>query len=186
MSGRWLASIGLALAVSAMAFSQNRVNQILNATYDRVNRQVDVWFEDGDYPKCIQTLRIMNALWPEDYEVATNLGWLLTSCERDDEALSVYVRYRVQNPKEADSPFPEANYYFLKRLYAKVPPLLEPSLKLNPHANSYRILAHSFERMGMLRDSLRIWEKYLQRFPKDEAGKNNRKRVQDKLNAAKP
>lgn len=158
-----------------------RVNAIWNQMIGRFNVQNDRWFEDGDFPRNIQLLRVMNGLFPDDWEVATNLGWLLESTEEDAEALSVYVRFRMDNPTYADAPFPEANFYFRHRAFAKVPALLEPSLALKPHPNSFRILAHSYERMGMLADSRRVWETYIKLNPNDDPAKNNLRRVLGKI-----
>lgn len=158
-----------------------RVNAIWNRMIDRFNVQNDRWFEDGDFPRNIQLLRVMNGLFPDDWEVATNLGWLLESTENDAEALSVYVRFRLENPTYADATFPEANFYFRHRAYAKVPALIEPSLNLKPHANSFRILAHSYERLGMLADSRRVWEAYIKLNPNDDPAKNNLRRVMGKI-----
>lgn len=144
-------------------------------------RQVDVWFKEGDYPRLIQLLRFRIEVYPNDYDLATDLGWMLESVERKTDALEVYRRYAKLNPNDPDAPFPEANHYFKLKQYDKVPPLIEPSLDKRPHPNSYRILAHSYERSGKLKDSKRVWELYLSRHPDDETAKNNLKRVVDKI-----
>ncbi len=144
-------------------------------------RQVDVWFKEGDYPRLIQLLRFRIEVYPNDYDLATDLGWMLQNVERRPDALEVYRRYAKLNPNDPDGPFPEANYYFQQKEYDKVPPLLEPTLSMKPHPNSYRILAHAYERSGKLQDSKRVWELYLSRHPDDETAKNNLKRVIGKI-----
>lgn len=162
----------------------SRVDAILDAVNSRLAYQTDIWFDGGDFPRVVQLLRIHYGLEPGNYEVATNLGWMLENVEQWNEALAVYVRFRKMNPKDPDATYPEANFYFQKKAYAKVPALLEPSLEKLPHPNSYRILAHSFERMKMFGDSKRIWQKYLKRFPNDQAAKANLKRVEGKVVSA--
>lgn len=177
------------VAVSAMAAppqqkaNQKRVDAIWNFAVDRINRQNDIWFEDGDFPRVINMCRVMYALYPGDYEVATNLGWMLENIEHWDEALAVYIKFRNDNPADPDSAWPEANFYYMKKVYEKVPALLEPTLKMarKPHPNTYRTLAHSYERMNQLADSQRVWKSYLQIAPDDAPAKNNLTRVEKKL-----
>ena len=159
---------------------------IWQAAHERLELQNDYWFDAGDFPRTIQALRMMQSLYPNDYESVTNLGWLLESTEQWDEALVVYIRYGKENPEDPDGPYPEANFYFMKKAYAKVPPLLEPSLAKKPHPNSFRILAHSYERLGLLKDSARIWNIYIALAPNDGAAKANLARVERKMKGETP
>lgn len=158
-----------------------RLDAIWVAAESRMSDQIDQWFEVGDYPRCIQLLRVWYAFEPHDYDVATNLGYLLKSTEAYDEELAVYVKYRKENPEDPDGPFPEANFYFERKVYSKIPALLEPTLKRKPHGNSYRRLAHAYERLGLLTDCVRIWTAFLAVSPKDGAAKSNLQRVQGML-----
>lgn len=160
-----------------------RMRVIDRAIQDRLAVQGDVWFEAGDYLKSIQALRAAQSLEPTDYEIATNLGWMLENVLAWDEALATYVRYRKTNPDDPDAAYPEANFYFMKKSYFEVPALLEPMLKMArpPHANTFRILAHAYDRMGLFTDSKRVWDQLLAVDPNDEAAKVNVKRVAAKL-----
>jgi len=97
------------------------------------------------------------------------------------EALATYVKFKNLNAGHPDAPYPEAQFYFIKKLYAKVIPLLEPTIALLPHANTFRVLAQSYERLGLLEDAKRVWTKYLSASPDDAAAKNNLNRVLKKL-----
>ncbi len=156
-----------------------RIGQIWDAAEDRIRRQNDKWFKDGQFPRCVQSLRLKLELNPNDYEAVTDLGYMLENIERNDEALALYIRFRLSASGNPDAPWPEANFYFHRGAYAKVPPLIEPTLKRHPHANSYRLLAHSYEKLGMFSDSRRIWDLYLEINPKDEVAKNNQRRVKN-------
>lgn len=176
--------IGLA-ASSAFAQQPNksRVDAIWNHAVDRLNSQTDIWFDDGDFPRVINLCKVMYALYPADYEVATNLGWMLENIEKWDEALAVYIKYRTENAKDPNAAWPEANFYYMKKAYQKVPPILEPTMKMarKPHPNSFRTLAHAYERMNQLQDSKRVWQAMIQTFPDDAPAKNNLSRVEKKL-----
>lgn len=180
-----IAATLVATTAHAKSSPQGREAAIWGFAMDRVTRQMDAWFKDGDFPRVIQTLKFQTNLYPDDYEAATNLGWLLESTERPDEALATYIQFRRNNPGDADAAFPEANFYFRKKAYDKVPPLLEKSIRMSPapHPNAFRILAHSYERMNLLSDSLRIWRMYVAKAPEDGAAKTNLAKVERKIKA---
>ena len=167
----------------AQQSSQERIETILNAAQNRMYRQSDYWFEDGDFPRCINLLRFMFRAWPSHYEISTDLGWMLENVENDAEALKVYKEYRKLNPDDPEAAYPEANYYFLKKQYEKVPPIIDPTLAKKPHPNSFRICAHAYERTGKFADSKRVWEMLLKLTPDDGPAKVNLKRVEDKIKA---
>ena len=160
-----------------------RMQIIWEAFDDRVSTQTDVWFEDGEFPRVIQLLRVMTALYPSNYDTVTNLGWMLENVEKWDEALAVYVNFRKHNANHPEGYYPEANFYYSRKLYSKVPPLIEPSLKMKikPHPNSYRILAMSYERMGLLSDARRVFKMIIDRDPSDATAKMNLSRVEKKI-----
>jgi len=176
----------LACAVCALAqntkIDSKRMDAIHEATVARLRTQIDVWFDRGDYPRLTQCLRYLATAEPGDYEAQTDLGWMLENMERYDEALAVYMRYRKAFPNQPDAAFPEAYFYFTHRAYAKVPPLLEPTLEAHPHPDSFRILAHAYDRLGLLADSKRTWEALIAWHPNDLAAKANLEKVVKKIN----
>lgn len=176
--------MGLLVAAASHAASAKndpRVDLIWSIAHNKVVDQIDVWWDAGDYPRIVQLQRLSYNIDPTDYEVATDLGWMLENVEQYDEALAVYVDFRKQNPEDPDSAYPEANFYFRQKAYAKVPSLLEPRLKAKPHRLTYQTLAHSYERMDMLADSQRVWKSLIQLAPNDTTAKGNLKRVESKI-----
>lgn len=177
----------LACVCTAAAFAQTtkpdpkRVNAIWDAVTARTSQQQDIWFDAGDYPRATQILRFDAATDPSDYFASFNLGWMLENMERWDEALATYIRYRKNNPDDKNAPYPEANFYFLQRAYSKVPPLMEPTLSKKPDVNSYRILGHAYERLGLYPDAERVWKKMVEDHPEDSVGKANLLKVQRRL-----
>lgn len=180
------ALIALSIVAAASATAQAKpsagANAALAAISGRLSAQSDIWFHDGEFPTIAQALRFSNRLNPREGEIAENLGWMLENIEEDGEALATYIRYGKENPQDPDRHYMEAYFYFQKRVFAKVPPLLEPAVregKASP--NTYRTLAHSHERMNQFADSKRVWEAFMKRFPNDGAGPNNLRRVTEKL-----
>jgi tetratricopeptide (TPR) repeat protein len=179
--------VGLAgLAVAQSQPSPARMKLIEEAAYNRLTDQNDQWFSAGDFPRLIQNLRYVTLIWPHDYESATNLGWMLGNIKRYDEELAVYKTYAQNNPDDPDNTLPEANYYSRTRLYANIPPLLEPRLSHHPHPNVYRTLAHAYEHLNRLPDAIRVWKLYLAGHPSDSAGAMNLARDTKKLASAPP
>lgn len=186
-------SIGFALTVGATALAAPQTDALTKAQRqaaidgamrNRIADQTDIWFDDGDFPRIIQLLKALYEFSPTDYEVATDLGWMLENVEQYDAALATYVRYRKENAAMPDAAIPEANFYFMRRLYSKVPPILEKSIGPTLHPNGFRILGHSYDRLGMLNDSRRVWKLYTDRYPQDLRAKENLRRVEDKIKKA--
>ncbi len=174
-----------AFAASSKGPDSQRMQQIWRHVEDRMTDQTDIWFGIGDYLASINTLRFENKEDPADYEFATNLGWMLENVENYDQALVVYIHYRKDNAGLPDAPFPEANFYFSRRAYAKVPPLLQASINQKPHPNSYRLLAHAYEKLGLLPDALKVWKQLVADHPEDDAAKANLKKTEGRLASQK-
>lgn len=182
-----LAVSTVSLAAAGQGNTSDRTAAIWSYVQDRIDRQTDVWFDAGDFPAAIQMLRVSAELEPHNYETVTNLGWMLENIQEWDSAEAVYKRYQVDNPKDPDRALPIAQYYYLKRKYDKVPPLLEPTIggKPSPHANVFRMLAGSYERLDKLADAKRVWTQYLAIAPDDGQAKANLERVESKLKGGK-
>ena len=186
---RRLGLILLLTLVAASAMAQKpapRMMAIWAAAHSRMEEVNDQWFKMGDYPRIVENLRYMNRIWRDDYDTATNLGWMLGNIERFDEELATYVTYRSENPLDRDRSLPEADFYFRYHVWEKIPPLLEPDVVLNPHPNVFRILAHAYEKLDLLRDSKRGWDKYITLKPTDGAAKHNLDRIEKKLKGELP
>jgi tetratricopeptide (TPR) repeat protein len=178
--------IGSALALlvqtaAAQAPSQQRLDAIWSAVDGRVSQQIDDWFDTGDFPKAIHLLRFQNVYYPHDYDVATNLGWMQENVEEWDAALETYRLYSQNNPNDRDRALPEGDYLYRRKQYAKIPELFEPYIKLKPHPNVYRILAHTYEKLNRYTDAKRIWLAYVAAYPNDLAGQSNLRKVEKKL-----
>lgn len=176
-----MATLGLASLATAQA-SKARVDAIWNIANDRLSSQLDIWFEDGEFPTCIQLLKVQMELFPSDYDIATNLGWMQENVERWDEAIATYTRYKNENPQDPDASLGLADFYYRQKVYAKIPGLLEPALPRKPHPNAYRILAHAYEKMKMYSDAKRVWDTYIEVAPDDLTAKANREKIIKKLN----
>lgn len=182
----WITAAALSLAAISAAGqiqAKDRVEGMWISAVLRLERQNDFWFKNGDFPRAIQNLKFQAAIFPSNYDIVTNLGWMLENVEDNADALAIYIQFRENNPDNPEAYYPEAEYYFRKKAYDKVPVLIEPSLKVGkgPTPNSYRILAHAYEKIGLLADSERVWKAYIARDPSDLTAKANLDRVEKKL-----
>ncbi len=180
------ALISLGAIASAQAPDPNRMSALWQAADERLTTQYDDWFKVGDYPRIVSALQYLHEFEPTDYETLTNLGWMLENIDRSDEALALYIDYRKKNPHIEDAEFPEVNFYYSRKLYTKVPQLVEPKIAAKQSGPfAIRMLAHAYEKMNLLSDSQRAWNEYLAISPSDLAAKANLKRVEKKLQSAK-
>ena len=162
---------------------QSQTEDILAYMRGRINRQNDAWFHDGDFVPVIQNQEILVQIDPQDEDTWSSLVWMYQNVEDPQMEWLTAKRFAAANPTYSDSNYYEALFLFRHRMYAKVPALLEPAIKFVPpaDANCYRLLAHSYTRMGYLADSLRVWDAYIKINPNDGQAKVNRKKVADIL-----
>lgn len=181
-------TVGVLLAAVSSAQFEKMIStpgskKIAIAVYDRVGTEKDSMFDDGEFPAIINILS-WEVLWrPNDYQTVTDLGYMYGNVERKDLELATYIRYRQAYPGVAEASYPEAEFYFKNRSYKQVVALLEPTIKMNPkpHPNTYRLLAHGYDRLGMYKESIATWETYIALAPDDAAAKLNRDKVKAKL-----
>ena len=184
---RYLSIAGLSLAAvfaPAQAGGEtDRIDIILSYVEERAAGESDAAYKRGDFPRATQNLRFRNRVMPEYELVATDLIWMLLNIQYYDEMLAACQRFRVENPTNPDAGLPEAQFYWQKRAFARIPPILEPMLTVGktPHPNTFRVLAHAYTRLGFHADSVRIWELYLKDAPDDAAAKRNLSRAKDKV-----
>ena len=181
-----LSCAGIACAgTQASQPSKQRLDAIWNSMDARVETQINVWFDNGDYPMTIHLLEFQVDYSENVEDTVTNLGWMQENIQDWDAALATYKKFLISNPKSKERAYPEAEFLFRRRQFAPVPALLEPVIPLKPHPNNYRVLAHAYEKLNKFADAARIWKSYLAVYPTDETGKLNLKRVEKKLAAAK-
>lgn len=170
------------MAMATQTPDPKRMDALWDVATSRMVRQNDAWFKFGDYPRIVRCLQYLHEIEPADLDTTSDLGWMLENIDRNSEALALYIDYREKNPTVAGAEFMEANFYYLKKLYSKIPPLIEPRIAAK-HATqlTFRLLAHSYEKMNLFEDAKRTWETYLSLVPDDVAAQLNLKKVENKL-----
>lgn len=176
--------IGLGVLWAGIALAGGKqeskaADEIWRYADSRMQVQGDHWFKDGDFPRVTQLLRMRYEADPENYERMSDLGFMLKSMKMHDEELAIYVEYRVRMvAKDPDAAFPEANFYFERKLFAKVPPVLEPTMNRGPHRNSWTLLARAYEKQGLTKQAIATWKRLLVKLPNDPVALANIERIE--------
>ena len=168
---------------SQSGVSKARLDEIWDHIDNRVNTQSDLWFEDGEFPKCISLLRVQYAYTPDDYDIMTSLGWMLENVHEMDKAREVYLEFNNRHPEDGGAMFALGNSFYTKKDYDNTIKVLEPILTKAAPLDAYIIVAKSYERKGKLVDALRIWELELKKYPNAGTATINIKRVKAKIAA---
>jgi tetratricopeptide (TPR) repeat protein len=147
-----------------------RMGEIFGAYQERIADQIDNDFEEGDFPRIINLLKVQADLDRSAYETWTDLIWMLGNVQLYDEQITTARQFRNFNPTKSEAWYPEAEIYFLKRSSLKVIPIMEEALKLpgRHDPNSFRILALSWTRLGFKTEAIRVWEAMIKQYPNDE------------------
>ncbi len=179
-----IAALVSAVLLTGTVFAQDRVDEIWTHATNRMADQLDQSFEDGDYPFVISMLRISFADEPKNYDVATNLGWMLENVHEWDQAEEFYKNFSSDNPGNPEAAYPLGFFYYMRKRYVEAERVLEPTLPRAVHGNTFRILAKSYEREKKFSDAIRVWELQLKKWPDDGAAKANIDRVKKKMAGA--
>ena len=173
--GMWMAATLVAVTGFAQT-TEDRVNEIVYHTIVRASGDADTAFDVGAFPLATQNLTYLSYFAPSSEKVVSDLIFMLLNIDRWDQLIVVGQRYADNNPNDPDAGLPLAERLFaLRTMYPRVVSLLEPRIHLEtkPHPNSYRVLAHSYSRMGLHADAVRVWEELLKFKPDDVAALRN-------------
>lgn len=158
-----------ALLALALVPLPPRVNLMINIADRVMVEQTDRWFMDGQWDHSIQSLDFRRAMFPDDYDVVTDYGFLLENSDEGERALRAYRAFALVVPNDKDRLLPEASYWFKLRNYTKLIEMLPATLAAKPHPNHYRMLYISYEKTGKLKEAVAICELLLKDYPGDLA-----------------
>jgi tetratricopeptide (TPR) repeat protein len=174
----------LLVAAAALAWSgQAQQNPVLEAARAWMVDQNDEWYDDGEYLIVVQNLRTLCEEDPSDEDRWSDLVWMLGNVEDYAGQVAASARYRELNPDKADAAYYLAQFYFLRRAYARIPELMEPVVRSQPppHPNCFRFLTNSYQRMGFFEDALRVVEEHIKAYPQDVTARAKRDGLERQL-----
>jgi tetratricopeptide (TPR) repeat protein len=178
--------LGIICGLISTVTAQDRSAEIWSHIDYRFDREMNLLYEDGNFPLVVEMLKVQLSYDPKNYDTFTNLGWMLENIERFDEAEKLYKQFQADYPKSSDGAYPLGYFYYMRKRYQDCINVLEPSLKLKPtpHPNTFRLLGKSYERLNKFNDAIRVWQLQLKAYPKDGPAKVNIDRVKAKLKSA--
>jgi tetratricopeptide (TPR) repeat protein len=155
-----------------------RIDAITSGIVDELWETSDHFWHDGDYYRILAILRVCVEADPEFIDAYASGGYLLWSLQ-DVKGADEMLLYGTQKAKnKAPLYFELGAHYTRTKRDKEAAPMLEKSLALGEnHYDTYSVLANCYRRLGMLEQSLQIWEKAVKKHPTMGAAKVNRDRV---------
>jgi tetratricopeptide (TPR) repeat protein len=174
-------AVALALLVS-IGSAQGRADAIADATYSILERRMDQLFHAGLYEECLSVLKVMQGMDPSEPELSNLVAWMNGNLGRFDEELSELLRFHAAYPDVELAAYQLGQALMAKKLFTRVPPILERFSQASKLRGTFAMLARSYEEMGLLNEALRIWEQKLKNFPDDvDNTRGNIGRLKEKL-----
>ncbi|MCL6624621.1 MAG: hypothetical protein K6T17_08420 [Fimbriimonadales bacterium] len=191
--------LGIGLGTFVGMADTNRVNFIYSTYEDLLLRRLDAHYHAGEFHQSANIYQILYGIHPDDATLVRTWAWMLGNANEFDEAFSVMMSFRLAHPSDARAALGEAELFVQQAreedrlpragppgpgssLWWRVPPLLEPHLqKKDLPVNAYTFLSASYEKVGLLRQALRVWELRQERFPDDPACTPNINRLKKLL-----
>jgi tetratricopeptide (TPR) repeat protein len=155
-----------------------RVDAITNGIVDELWERSDKFWHDGDYYRILALIRVCVEADPEFIEAYSSGGYLLWSLQ-DVKGADEILLYGTQKAKDKGPVYFELGAHYTRTKRDKeAAPVLEKALALGEgHYDAYSVLANCYRRLGMLEQSLQVWEKAIKKHPEMGAAKVNRDRV---------
>ncbi len=161
---------------------QRKLTALRQLTEFRLIQLADEYWHTGKHYKTMALMFVLIEYDPTDVENISSLAWMLDSYGETARAIQVYQRGIRLNPNRYDLYYDLGFAYFNKRQYEQALPYLEKAVSFaNAPALAWKTLAHCYERLGRLQQSLQAWEKAKQLDPNDPAVEPNVQRVRKKL-----
>ncbi len=191
---------GLAMGMGLLgAVNSNRADSIYSAYEDLLLRRLDAHYHAGEFHQSANIFQILHGIHPDDANLVRTWAWMLGNANEQDEAFSVMMSFRLAHPADAEAALGEAELFVQQAreedripqrgpswmgspLWWRIPPLLEPHLEQKDlPLTVFTFLSASYEKVGLLREALRVWEIRKNRFPDDPACTPNINRLKSLL-----
>lgn len=179
------AALPAAAQKTAPAATKVQVDGITEATLDKLWIETDKYWHEGDYNRIVDLCRIVIEADPGDDEACGSAAYLLWSMG-DTKAADWILEYGSKRaPRNKGVFFHEFGWHLYNtKRYKEALPYLQKAVAAGGVAiTTYTTLAHSYEKTGDLKNSLKTWETIKQRYPEHIAWKPNMARVKAKLAA---
>jgi hypothetical protein len=170
-----------ALFLFSLAAPQGRIED-MKAGYDReMDLLIDKYFHEGNYEKVAELLKVYAKHHPDDPDLSSNLAWMLFNIGKEDQSIRVGLRFVREKPKSEVGKLQLAQQFFDRKLYARVPGILEPIISTTKSLRAFIMLGRSYEMLDMLNSALRVHEARVRMFPDDLTAKRQVAKVKEMI-----
>lgn len=152
----------------------------IDAGVERLLKQADVFWHDGDYDGVVFCYSLAVELDPRDVESWTTYGWFLWSAmSRREESRKVLSEAIRMNPDRWEVYAEMGNLQYHYRDFLGAAAWFAKAIGRGAPWTTWHQRAHSLEYAGRHRQCIETWRQIVEKFPKDEAAKLNLKRVKE-------
>lgn len=166
----WLAVPGFAApptAAPAPAAQRVQADGIAAAVVDRLWRQTDGYWHEGDYPRIVALDRIITEADPQFLEAYATGGWLMDSLGRTADAEAYYTLGTRRNPRAAYAYWNLGFFYFntTHDYAAAARAFRSDTQQADADLNDWKMLGHSYEKAGEWQEAVATWRAAKRRWP---------------------
>lgn len=137
----------------------------------------DRYFHVGEYELAVRMHYGSISLDPHFIEAYSVAAWLLDSMDKTDEAISLLERGFSVNKSSYQLPFDIGFILTRHKKHEEAVKWYEIAAKLPGPFWVKHALAHAYERVGKLKEALKVWQGRLEESPEDPVVKGNYERV---------
>lgn len=160
-----------------------QVDGIFDSFVDDLWKQGDNYWHEGDYPRIIALDRIAVQADPHFVECYSTGGWLMESLGRNSDAEAFYQQAIANNQDDSYAYYSLGMFYYntLKDYHASLAVFQRDAKVADSEDKDYKMLAHSYERIGDWASAIVVWKTIKKRWPKSPAVDYGLNRAQKRL-----
>ena len=146
---------------------QIQVEGILGGAVDKMWRQTDNYWHNGDYPRIVALDRIITEADPQFLEAYSTGGWLMDSLGRTQDAQAYYTLGTKNNPHAAYAFWTLGFFYFntAHDYPAAARAFRKDTEQVDADLNDWKMLGHSEEKAGQWDAAVATWRQIKARWP---------------------
>jgi len=153
-----LAQINVAYAGSSIpSDSHEKLGVVFGGVRDRLWEVNDRFWHEGDFERCIATLRLITEIDPYDTEAFSNGSWLMWNEGRNDQAEAFLLKGLTVNRNVNNLYFDLGYFYYNAERFPEAVDCLETAIAIKSEIRLWHLLAHANEHAGNPTEALNIW-----------------------------
>ncbi len=154
-------------AIPSPAEQRAQADGIAGAVVDRLWRQTDGYWHEGDYARIVALDRIITEADPQFLEAYSAGGWLMDSLGRTSDAEAYYTLGARRNPHAAYAYWNLGFFYFNTRhdYRAAARAFKADTRQADADLNDWKMLGHAYEKAGQWNEAVATWRAIKRRWP---------------------